>query len=94
IIAPTVRRRWHEVAVGGQCRERCFSVPHAPQAHHSLRLASLDTFLREGGYFSNADAAVHSAGKCAADAATARMYARPTVRSRWIAGPPANTVNS
>ena len=45
-------------SVGGSslsCRERRFGVPHVPQAQNSLRLALLDTSLKEGGHFCTAD---------------------------------------
>ena len=64
--AITNRPQIRQETVGGQCRERCFSVSHAPQAHHSLRLASLDTSLEEGGYSCTAGCTVHSVGKRAA----------------------------
>ena len=64
--AAQFRAQNYQEVIGGQCRERCFSVLQAPQAQNSLRLALLDTSLIEGGYFCTAGSAVHSAGKRAA----------------------------
>ena len=97
MIAPTVCRRRHTVAAGvrsaghavfrrgsdcsASCRERRLGAPHAPQAHNPLRLALLDTSLKEGGYFCTAGPPANTRR----NAATASMYACPTVRRHWHA---------